>query len=217
MKRKRIYWWRGSRYVTLALLALCGLQQLAFGSIAARVLGGIIFAGTLTIGTLSVRYARRYRRRECDGPRALLLALARKRAGADGLWLNREEHLVFRVTASGWGPGRQWAVARADEDQARELDDRSAGDRLAATAVAFTVKAAAPEVLRDVAGVVVVIGTDEEPAFEEQALPRLRRLKAVWLEPKALLSGHMFASAGELRELVSQFTAAELVSLNDEA
>lgn len=201
---------QGLLWAEAVLCALIGADWLAFGSAAVQAAGLAAIGTGIAMAAATWRGGRRSRRRGCEVPRALLLALARERAGAERVWVNRDEHLVFTVEAAGQWPARRWLVFRADEDQARDFHATAPGGRVALTADMFTVLEAVPEVLREPVGAAVLAGAGREPVIEEEGKASAGGLRRFRLRLQALRAGHLYASAGELRELAGQLQAAEL-------
>jgi hypothetical protein len=206
-------WVHRSRYVGAACWVLIGLARIAAGSLPRWIAGAAVLAGGIAFAVATVRVGVRHRRSGCEGPRGVLLALARERAGVEGVWLNRDEHVAFSVTTGGRGPLRRWHVARIDEDQILDYQSVTAGGRLAMTADAFTVMAFLPEVLREPVGTVLTAGDDLEPVLaEEPRRSRRQRAVDIWRRLQAERTGHLYASAEEIAEVAAQLEAAELIA-----
>lgn len=140
--------------------------------------------------------------------RQALITLAAQRR--DGVWLNRDEHMVFWADRKFPMLMRTWTVMRLGEDVMRELDT----DGPVRTAVAyerFIIFPFARTVVR--ADEAALVTQDEDGHIDGGNLPGTPgTLVSMWRTLR--MSRHLgvgtgWAAPDQVRELVSQFTAAE--------
>ncbi len=205
--------WYGSWYLMAVVAAWSGLGGVARGGVAPTVIGVVYAVGSVAVAVVAGRSHARSRRVHDAALRRELMALIRDRARAegDGAWLNRDAHLAFSAMVTGRGLFRRWTVARIDEDQVPAMEDALGGGKAAVTAEFFSVLRVHPAVQREFHGAMLTAGADGQAVVEDGPRPR-GGLRWWRLRVAAFRDGHLFASADELRDLIGQFEAAELIT-----
>lgn len=198
------YFWRfGTSYLLGAYWVAAGLWWVpGIPGLVPCALGAVIAAYTAWS-----EY--RYRRSTAARLRRELLALLRERARTEkeeSFWLNRDAHLVFHAWYVGPRLIRAWNIARADEDQARGLDEAG---RYALTGDLFQAIAVKTQVLHQVIGAIAVVDGDGNADLEQPE--RLKFFRYAWRTWRMERTGMLYAGPDELRELLSQFREAEPV------
>lgn len=205
--------WYGSWYLVAFIAAWSGLGGVARGGVIPLAFGAVYLAWSVAVVVVAVRSHARSRRMHDAALRRELMALVRERAPVegDGAWLNRDAHVAFSALVTGRGLFRRWTLARIDEDQVPAMADAMEGGRAAVTAEFFSVLRVHPAVQREFHGAIVTAGEDGKAAVEDGPHPR-NDLRWWRLRLASFRAGHLFATADELRELIGQFKAAELIA-----
>jgi hypothetical protein len=149
---------------------------------------------------------RRYRRSGVEPHRSeLLILLLQRTVDKESVWLNRDRHLVFYAYKHG-RVFRRIGVARADEDQARVLE---ATGRAAMTSEVFEITPVIADVTHHVYGAVGVMDDDGGSHLERSPAEKIRWWRLIIQYAKMARTGLLYASAEDLKELISQFRDAE--------
>lgn len=208
---KRRYWYGLSGWT-----AVFGAQLATMWPPPVMTAGLAIIGVAVTVAAAVAASGLRWRRDGIPGLRRQLAAMITERAPLAETWVNRDEHLAFALVASGRGPSRHCSVIRIDEDDAREARSAAPGEVIAVTGEAFIIDAGEPGYQREVVGAMVTGSEDGRPTAEPAGLrrrkpqPGRRTMRGRWLRYQAERAA-MAGAAGELRELIRQFGAAEPV------
>ena len=190
--------------------ALAAVQSAVSGGIFGAVSCGLLAAG---IGAGAVRSRVRWSRSGEKALRAELVRLVDERAGSGAAaWLHRDAHLLFTSSRRRVAGMRERALLVIDEELLRDVEDAryAGGGKVAATFTSYRAHPVFARVLRHVDGTTALVTA----ADVEQADPGGREpWQRYWTGPaRALRSGHAFADAVDLAEVIARFREAEPVS-----